>query len=430
MGWAVYRAEKSQRWPGTAALEVALLWTGHPAKRERRILDGDRVAGITPSLDPQSRMRGNPYRLAANEGQSFQGSIVLGTGFILEPEEAHDLIAKDSRNKAVLFPYLNGEDLNSRWDCSASRWVINFHDWPIERAMEYPACFDVVERMVKPQRLAQNDRYGREYWWRFLRTRPELYRAISDLDRVLVIAQTSRTQLPTLVPQAQVYDQKLVIFPASLLTDLSFRTSSFQYCWTVKQSSTMKADTVYAPSDCCDTLAQPHAITRMKSAGENLDSFRRDVMVRRRLGLTALYNLVHDVAVRDKDVVRLREIHVDIDEAVREAYALDEDKEPAIRIFEIEKASERLPGWSEIELGHGFHETRQGARFTISAQARTDVLDKLLALNHYRYDQEVKQGLHSGKRRGASKKSAGRTPSGTVPAMDDGGLFPPEGTLF
>ena len=82
-------------------------------------------------------------------------------------------------------------------------------------------------------------------------------------------------------------------------------------------------------------------------------------------------------------------------------------------------------------MGHGFHETRQGVRFTISAQARADVLDKLLALNHYRYEQEVKQGLHSGKGRGASrKKGAGRTPSGPVPALDDGGLFPPEGTLF
>ena len=85
-------------------------------------------------------MSGNPYRLAANAGQSFIGSYVLGTGFILEPEEAQDLITKDPRNKAVLFPYLNGEDLNSRWDCSASRWVINFHDWPIERARQYPDC--------------------------------------------------------------------------------------------------------------------------------------------------------------------------------------------------------------------------------------------------------------------------------------------------
>ena len=96
-----------------------------------------------------------------------------------------------------------------------------------------------------------------------------------------------------------------------------------------------------------------------------------------------------------------------------------------------ESASAPLPSWREIELGHGFHETRQGVRFTISAQARADVLDKLLALNHYRYEQEVKQGLHSGKGRGASrKKGAGRTPSGAGPALDDGGLFPPEGTLF
>ncbi len=34
-------------------------------------------------------------------------------GFVLSPDEAQALIAKDLRNKDVLFPYLNGEDLNS-----------------------------------------------------------------------------------------------------------------------------------------------------------------------------------------------------------------------------------------------------------------------------------------------------------------------------
>ena len=113
MGWAVYRAEKSQPWPGAAALEVSLVWAGHPGSNECHILDGNRVSGITPSLDPPSRMSGNPYRLAGNKDQCFQGSIVLGTGFILEPDEAQNLIAKDPRNEEVLFPYLNGEDLNS-----------------------------------------------------------------------------------------------------------------------------------------------------------------------------------------------------------------------------------------------------------------------------------------------------------------------------
>ena len=60
------------------------------------------------------------------------------------------------------------------------------------------------------------------------------------------------------------------------------------------------------------------------------------VMERRRIGLTALYNLVHDEVVQDDDIVRLREIHVEIDEAVREAYALDEEREPAIREYEAQ----------------------------------------------------------------------------------------------
>ena len=57
-----------------------------------------------------------------------RGPIVLGIGFVLEPEEAERLMRKDPRNKDVLFPFLNGEDLNSRPDQSPSRWVINFFD--------------------------------------------------------------------------------------------------------------------------------------------------------------------------------------------------------------------------------------------------------------------------------------------------------------
>ncbi len=124
----------------------------------------------------------------------------------------------------------------------------------------------------------------------------------------------------------------------------------------------------------------------------------------RRLGLTKLYNLVYDKIVQEEDVTRLREIHVEIDEAVREAYALDEEREPEIREFEAKIASAPLPAWREIDLGHGFHETRQGVRFTISPQAQTDVLDKLLALNHYRYQQEQEQGVTRRKRRRAGTK--------------------------
>lgn len=124
-------------------------------------------------------MLGNPYPLKQNAGKSFQGSIVLGKGFVLTPEEAEALIAKDPRNKEVLFPYLNGEDLNNDPEQKPSRWVINFFDWTEEKARTYPDCFEIVERLVKPERMIQNDKGGKEKWWQFLRPRNELYETIS-----------------------------------------------------------------------------------------------------------------------------------------------------------------------------------------------------------------------------------------------------------
>jgi hypothetical protein len=156
-GWTVYRAVKSQPWLGTAAVVVSLLWlAGKLGPSEAPVLDGNEVQGITPGLDPASRVSGTPYRLVANEAQSFQGSNVLGKGFVLEPGQAQQLIAKDPRNKDVLFPFLGAEDLNSRPNSLASRQVINFHDWTQEKAAEYADVFAIVERDVKPVREKNN----------------------------------------------------------------------------------------------------------------------------------------------------------------------------------------------------------------------------------------------------------------------------------
>src|SRR5262249_32591160 len=432
MGWMIYRAEKSQPWPGTAALEVALVWTGHPGSHEARLLDGNRVLGITPSLVPPSRIRGNPYRLAANAGQSSQGSIVLGTGFILEQDEAQALIAKDPRNKEVLYPYLNGEDLNSRWDCSESRWVINFHDWPRRRAESYVELFDRVLRLVKPERDANSySKHARDNWWLYERIRPELYAAIADFQRVLAIARVSKTGLPQLITTQQVMGEQVVIFVTESSAALTLLSSSIHFFWwTTKGESTLETRLRYTPSDGFETYPRPRLTVRMTQVGQQLDDLRSKSMEGRKAGLTALYNLIDNNGSHDEDIVRLREIHVEIDEAAREAYALDEERERGIREFEVKVASAPLPVWREIELGHGFHETRQGVRFTISPQARVDVLDKLLALNHYRYRQEVEQGLHSGKGRGASKKKAAGEPTTAASMFDDGALFRPEGAMF
>src|SRR3712207_8080751 len=40
---------------------------------------------------------------------------------------------------------------------------------------------------------------------------------------------------------------------------------------------------------------------------------------------------------------------------------------------------------SDVDLDHGFYDTRQGVRYTIGPAARQEILDRLLELNHERY---------------------------------------------
>ena len=438
MGWAVYRAVKSQPWPGTASLEVSLVWTGHPGHNENRILDGNRVTGITSSLDPPSRINGTPYRLAANVGLSFEGCKPLGMGFVLEPDEASALIAKDQKNRDVIFPYLNGEDLNSRWDCSASRWVINFHDWTEGRARQYPEAFAIIDETVRPER--QRTKADGTYvlrkplphrWWQYAEKRLAMMRAISDLERVLVIARVSKTGLPVFVPTRQVASEQIVVFATDRSVFLALLSSAIHFeWWTSKGESTLETRLRYTPSDGFWTFPQPTLTKRIEEAGSALQQLRSSIMKANKIALTDLYNLVNDMRDLSDGVVRLRSTHADIDEAVREAYALDEEREPGVVAFERKVASAPLPSWREIELGHGFHETRQGVRFTISPEARIDVLDKLLALNHYRHELEERQGLLSRKGRGASRKGRGGGSAASAASFDDGGMFQPEGTLF
>ncbi|MGB6227569.1 MAG: DNA methyltransferase [Pseudonocardiaceae bacterium] len=400
-GVSVYRAVKSQPWPGTASLQVSLVWIGHAQDGESRTLDGREVRAITPSLDARSRVSGNPHRLAANANQSFQGCVVLGMGFVLESARAQELIQADPRNKDVLFPFLNGEDLNSRPDCSASRWVIDFNERSIEEAADYGDCFPIVENEVKSVRQLSNRKVYRERWWRFAERQPALRRAKSDLDRVLVIALVSKTGLPVWVSARQVQSHALGVFVLDRDAYLTLLSSNLHFAWwTTKGESTLETRLRYTPSDGFETFPLPELTARMDRVGEELHSVRRSVMLGRSLGLTKLYNLVHDPAVTDEEIRRLREIHTEIDYATAQAY-----------------------GWDDLDLGHGFHDTRQGRRFTIAPDVQVEVLDRLLELNHARYADEVGQGRHA-------KKPRAKRPGNVAHRLPLGGPVQPEEPLF
>lgn len=412
--WIVNRAIKSQPWPGTAHVEVALIWlTRSLGAREAVVLDDKPVDGITPLLTPLSQVVGKHQPLAANEAKAFQGSNLLGQGFILTPEQAVALIEKDPKNADVLYPYYNGDDLNQRTGEPAPRWVINFRDWSQEAAAEYTDVFAIVEQKVKPERASNKDKRRREVWWRFTRPTTELYESIEPFERVVAICQTSSTQLPAMLPRDSVFDQKLVVFTTDDYAELAFRSSEFQFWWTVKYGATRTADLVYTPTTCCAPLPLPEFSSELRDLGKEMETLQK----RTGLALTPLSQSIHSTKESATDIAALRDVHRRINHAVLAGY-----------------------GW-DVDLEYGFHETRRGTRYTMSPDAQTKILDLLLQLNHARYKEEMEKGLHTPeakRRRAAARKAKAKSvaatrtsQSTTAPeTFDDGGLFPEPDALF
>jgi hypothetical protein len=85
-------------------------------------------------------------------------------------------------------------------------------------------------------------------------------------------------------------------------------------------------------------------------------------MLSRGWGLTHTYNYVHNPDCHEASIRELRDIHAEIDEAVMRAY-----------------------GWDDLDLKIGHHPTKIGIRWTVSKEARFELLDLLLEENHRRY---------------------------------------------
>jgi hypothetical protein len=243
--------------------------------------------------------------------------------------------------------------------------VINFKNWPLEHAESYPDCIDIVRLLVKPKRDHVKEKDAREGWWRFTRPRPELYRAIEELDHVLALAQVSNTLAVARVATGQVFDQQCVIFALNSPADLATLSSSSHLIWTMRYTATKRTDLSYSPSDIFATFPRPKSTSELIELGAGLDASRRTLMLSQSWGLTATYNHVNDPDCHDAAVTNLRDLHVAIDEAVLMAY-----------------------GWGDLDLKIGHHPTKIGIRWTVSKEARFELLDRLLEENQRRYRAE------------------------------------------
>lgn len=145
--------------------------------------------------------------------------------------------------------------------------------------------------------------------------------------------------------------------------------SSLHQVWARKISSTMRSDLRYTPSSAFETFPRP-VLDGLRDCAERLHTLRAAVMRREGMGLTALYNALHDARSGLPDVEALRGLHEEPD---RQAAA--------------------ACGWDDLDMGHDFREVdylpeNDRTRHTIAEPVRLEILRRLSALNRERHEEE------------------------------------------
>jgi hypothetical protein len=217
------------------------------------------------------------------------------------------------------------------------------------------------------------------------------------MNRILVRAQVSRTHAPVFYKPGIVFSMMVIVLALEEDGEFALIQSNLFESWLDTFSSSLKNDRRFTPSDSFENFPFPASCGAANEVGNAYYRHRQQLMLGRQEGLTNIYNRFHDPDDAVKDIQQLRDLHVELDKAVAAAY-----------------------GWDDLKLGHDFHQTKQGLRFTICDPARREVLTRLLKLNHVRYAEEVAAGLHDKKKPKAPESKRGRKAKSP----------PPTGSLF
>lgn len=393
-GGCIFRSRTPFPWPGSASVTAVCAWIVAGPWKGEMFVDDLLVEAIGIDLEEDTSGGLSPMKLP--------GSFASFLGVKLAPDNqplallAIQALPEDVR--AALLPAIGGDELGGLPDPMQAPRSFEVSMLTDEQIAN---CAGILGKAISRESL-EHSAPAKELR-ELMRQFPLLVACNETTHRHLAF-----TALPT---RGLLLKHTAIGIPASRWSLFAVVQSAFHETWAWKFGIRRKEDLRYLPKRCGDTFPLPEGISAKAKAttspldtiGENYHSLRREILAARVEGLTALYNRFHDPGEQSADIARLRTVHVEMDQSVAAAY-----------------------DWSDLDLGHGFHATKQGERYTISEPARRIILDRLLALNHQRYAEEVQAGVHDK----AAKKAASKRKRSDASAPQGELIKPPQQEFF
>jgi hypothetical protein len=410
-GGEIYFAQKRLQWPGVAAVIVSVIGVYKGVTSPTRCLNGKAVGNITAFL-VHTGSHDDPATLATNLGIAFIGCDIKGQGFLFDDDDEEasptsqmqSLITLDSGYKEIIRPYMSGEEILDDPKHVYKRWVIHFGEMELDEAARWPLALQIVREKVQSERQTKAKELAEWPWWRFWRTRRELYGAISGLDRMLVLSRVGDRLLFAFIGTDIVVSETVVVFASSSQSFFATVQSRVHEVWTRLLASSLKDDVRYTPTDCFETFPFPagalehaagdsptmddHTRSKLETAGREYYEFRAALMVRHNEGLTDAYNRFHDPYERSPDILKLRDLHAAMDLAVLESYGWHDLAKIATYDYLLDYEDDDDEDDGSAAASPSRRQKKKPWRYRWPDDFRDEVLARLLELNKQRAEQE------------------------------------------
>jgi hypothetical protein len=317
-GGTITEAVSTQVWSGDAVVHVSIVnWLKGDDAGSKKLFKqlGDDVDSpwevfeldsISASLSGRFDVtEAKTLRSNAQSETCYQGQTHGHAGFLLTPEQAHEL-RKDPSSQAVLHPYMTGDDMLEV--AGPRRFAIDLNRYNDRlRAAVHRAAFDRLETKVMPDIVAKaeaerkktNESTGPRQsharrWWRYWRPRAELIRLIATLPRYVACARVTKRPVFAFIAPTVRPNDALQVFTMSDDYSFGILQSAAHWEWFVERCSTLKGDFRYTSNTVYDSFPWPQSPTvaqvrRVASAAVNVRALRRKLITELGMSLRELY---------------------------------------------------------------------------------------------------------------------------------------------
>lgn len=414
----IYHVIKRFKWEGMAVVVISIIHIFKGIYQGQKYIDDKKVNKITSFLFSEGS-DSEPQKLASQNSLFSSGSKIYGQGFLFDDEDSkassivlmEDLIKNNPKNLQRIFPYIGGDELNQSPSHAHHRYVIYLSDIESEEELnEWSDLANIVRNKVKPERdlLSMDQPCNiplRRKWWAYQAHRPELYKRLASMERVLCNSQTSKYINFAFLPAGIIFSQKLNVFLFESWNAFNLLQSRSHEIWALFFGSSMKDDPVYTPTDCFETFPFPEnweSNPTLEIAGKTYYEYRAALMVRNNQGLTDTYNRFHNPDERHPDILQLRLLHAQMDRAVLDAYGWTDISTDCTFLLDYED--------EEDDENISKRQKKKPWRYRWPEEIHDEVLARLLELNQQRAKAETLSGkaAEKGKVKG-NTKNAGKT---------------------